>query len=74
MYIGAEEDSQTPSVVESDGMMNEIEMERKTAKRITSRLKKVLGVKNVAEELGKGQWWDRGPLCDLKDTLSGLSV
>lgn len=74
MYISAEEDSQTLSVIESNRIMKKIEMECKTAKKITTQLKKALNVRDVAEELGKRQWWNRRPLCDLKDTLTRLSV
>lgn len=74
MYVSDEEDSQTPSVNESDTMTKEIEGERKAAQKITTKLKKILDVTDAGEELGKGQWWDRGPSCDLKDALTKPAV
>lgn len=73
MYISIEEDSVTPLVNESDAMMREINMECKAAEHVTMALKRGLKVTDVAEELEKGQWWDRGPSCDLKDMLASWS-
>ncbi len=70
MYVSEEEDSHIPSVKESEVLMKEIEGERKAARRITGELKRFLDVVDAEEELGKGEWWDRGTACDLKDALT----
>ena len=72
-YVSTEEEKATASAHDSNAMMKEIDMERKRAVKITMELKKDLKVTDTAAELLKGQWWDRGPLCDLKDMLAKFS-
>ncbi|KAG6369558.1 hypothetical protein JVT61DRAFT_14261 [Boletus reticuloceps] len=65
MYISEEEDNVTP-------YLKEILGEEEHAGRIVATLKSGLKVSDAVEELEKGEWWDRGPVCNLKSMLAKL--
>jgi hypothetical protein len=69
-YVSEEEEKVTPYMDDNDAMMKEISGEEKHAAKIIARLKTGLKVANAVKELGTGEWWDRGPVCDLKPMLA----
>ncbi|KAG6369562.1 hypothetical protein JVT61DRAFT_14270 [Boletus reticuloceps] len=71
-YVSQEEHSQTPCVNGKDAIMKEMLCEEKHAAKIIAKLKNGLNVTNAAEELGRGEWWDRGPVCDIRSLLVKL--
>lgn len=71
-YVSQEDDDVTPFLNDKDAMMIEISNEEKYARRIIVILKLALKVTDARAELGEGQWWDRGPVCDIKVVFANL--
>lgn len=69
-YVSEVEDSVTPSLNEKDVMMKEMLGEQKHAGRIVASLKSGLKIADASKELGQGEWWDKGQVCDLRSMLA----